>query len=48
MRIGMRMGDGLVDVGCGGDRVRFGKLCPLAFASFGDGMEKIGAGWVPV
>ena len=48
MRIRMKMRDGLVAVGCGGDRARFAKLCPLAFASSGDGMAEIGAGWVPV
>ena len=48
MRIRMEMRDGLVALGCGGDRVRFAKLCPLAFAPSGDGMAEIGAGWVPV
>ena len=48
MRIRMKMRDGLVAVGGGGERVRFAKLCPLAFASSGDGMAEIGAGWVPV
>ena len=48
MRIRMKMRDGLVAVGCGGDRARFAKLCPLAFAPSGDGTVKIGAEWVPV
>ena len=48
MRIRMKIRDGLVALGSGGDRVRFAKLCPLAFAPSGDGIVKIGAGWVPV
>ena len=43
MRIRMKIRDGLVALGSGGDRVRFAKLWPLAFASSGDGMAEIGA-----